>query len=152
MRFLLLLALLPFAAWATDPPTTPPVEVDVDVTNTQGHQQSQGQQASNNLTLGGDRATAVALAHGAPIPPQGPAGLIPGRRGKRGLVAGVVALSAVCVAPPEAEAAAMQVARDHELAMARLGVEAAKARAEGDRAATERICAESSFSSCGVAK
>jgi hypothetical protein len=108
----------------------------------------QGGGASNQLSIGGDRSTAVALAHGAPIPAQCPAGLVPGKRGKRGLVAGLVALSAVCVPPTAEEAAAMQIARDHELALGRLAVDAARAEAERDRAASARISAEACRTSC----
>lgn len=108
----------------------------------------QGGGASNQFT---EKSTAIALANGAPIPPTCPAGLIPGRHGKRGLNVLAVSLSAVCVAPGEAEAAAMQVVRDHELALAKLAVDAARAEAERDRAAVERISAESCRSAC-VAK
>jgi hypothetical protein len=139
-------------ARATEKPT-PPAE------QTQEQHQSQtvtagggqGGGASNQLAIGGDRSTAIGLAHGAPTPPVCPNGLVPGRGKSRGHGSPLYSISATCEAPDEAQAAAIQGAREHELAIARLAVQAARAEAERDRVATDRIRAEACRAGC-VAK
>jgi hypothetical protein len=87
--------------------------------------------------------TAIGIATTAPTSPVCPDGLVPGKRGKRGLVVAIVGLSAICVAPDESQAAAIEAHRAHELELARLHVEALRLQAERER----RECA-----SCGVGK
>lgn len=126
MRFAALLVLFALPVYATDKPSAPPSQDQRQDQAQQQHQSTattvttgggQGGGASNQLAIGGDSVRSLGLANGAPIPAVCPPGLVPGKRGKRGLLAGgLVALSAVCVPPTPEEAAAMREATDLERA------------------------------------
>lgn len=127
----LFVAMFAGAVFASDKQTAP--------TTTQAQAQSQQQStastsaASNDLTVGGDRS--LALFNGSVAAPSCPQGLVPGRRLKRAIASPLYSASAVCVPPSEAEAAAMQVQRDHELRLAELaaGLERERLAIERDR-------------------
>lgn len=122
-------------------------EPDV-LNNTQAATSSGG---ANQLSIGDDRSVAVGLSHGAPSSPACPTGLVPGRGRHRGHGSPLYSVSAVCDAPDESQAAAIQAAREHELALVRLAAELASAEAARERAVAERIRAEVCFE-CAVSK
>jgi hypothetical protein len=138
-------------ARATEKPT-PPVEQSQEQhqsqTVTAGGGQGGG--ASNQLAIGGDRSTAIAIG----VPEARPHSDIPrcylpgkGIKRVRGALWGVVQLDPVLVRDEQC----MQDLSDeraHNVRMAELAVEAAKARAEQDRAALARMLAEDCRQEC----
>jgi hypothetical protein len=94
---------------------------------------------SSTASVGAQRT--VALANAAAIPPTCPSGLVPGRGKHRAHGSALYSVSAVCVAPDAEQAAAIEAQRAHEIALARVAVEAARAEAERERAVAERLVA-----------
>lgn len=150
---LLILCVLAAPAMATDkkiptpvPLPTPPGQYQTQydsATATATSAASQGQ-----YTVTDNRSAALALGNGAPPPPVCPAGLVPGKHGKRGLYVGFVGLSSLCTAPDASQAEAMQKAHADEVELIKLRIEAARAQAEADREATARIQAQSCRDAC----
>ncbi len=95
-----------------------------------------------------ERSLGVALANGAPIPPDCPDGLVPGKGLKRGYLILAGGASAVCVPPDEEQAAAMQKAHDNKADLLRLNIELVRAQAAADREAASRAQTERCSAEC----
>lgn len=151
-RFLWAAILASGPAWATKPEPEPvSQQQNANAAQSQSQHQAQSADALANATNAGVTAAnvvshtsrAFGVGTTSPDAPVCPPGLVPGKARHRGWTGLSFGVSARCTAPDDAEARAMQAARDHEIAMARLRIEELRVLAEQAKEAQRRISAES---------